>query len=54
MDRVRKIVFVGFDIENPEIKHKHGINGRKYVIDEFEYDKFRTKHMSIINMVLAK
>lgn len=39
---------INFYIENPEIKKQHGKNGRKFVIEEFEYSKFRDKQTEII------
>ncbi len=43
---------IQFYIDNPDIKKEHGKNGRKYVIEEFEYSKFRDKQYEIIREVL--
>lgn len=45
---------IQFYIDNPEMKKVHGQNGRKFVIEEFEYGKFREKQTAIINEVLLK
>lgn len=39
---------IQFYFDNPEIKKEHGKNGRKFVIEEFEYSKFREKLRNII------
>jgi phosphatidylinositol alpha-1,6-mannosyltransferase len=43
---------IQFYIDNPEMKKEHGKNGRKFVIEEFEYSKFQNKQTAIINKVL--
>jgi phosphatidylinositol alpha-1,6-mannosyltransferase len=43
---------IQFYIDNPEMKKEHGKNGRKFVIEEFEYSKFQNKQTAIINQVL--
>lgn len=45
---------IQYYIDNPDIKKEHGKNGRKFVIEEFEYSKFRDKQTAIINEVLRK
>ena len=39
---------IQFYLDNPEIKKQHGKNGRKFVIEEFEYSKFREKIGTIL------
>jgi len=43
---------IQYYMDNPEIKKEHGKNGRKFVIEEFEYSKFREKQYKIIKEVL--
>lgn len=45
---------IQFYMDNPEARKEHGKNGRKYVLEEFEYNKFRDKQTAIINEVLKK
>ncbi len=43
--------FIQFYIDNPDIKTKHGLNGREFIIETFEYNKFRALQTNIINSV---
>jgi glycosyltransferase involved in cell wall biosynthesis len=43
---------VQYYIDNPEMKTIHGQNGRKFVIEEFEYSKFRDTQTRIFNEIL--
>jgi glycosyltransferase involved in cell wall biosynthesis len=44
---------IQFYIDNPDIRKEHGKNGRKFVIENFEYSKFRDKQIQIIEGVLS-
>ena len=43
---------IQFYIDNPGVRKQHGKNGRKFVMEEFEYGKFRDKHNKIIDEIL--
>lgn len=43
---------IQFYMDNPDIKKEHGKNGRKFVIEEFEYSKFRDKQAQIVEEIL--
>ncbi len=45
---------IQFYIDNPDIKKQHGKNGRRFVIEEFKYSKFRNKQANIIEKILKK
>jgi glycosyltransferase involved in cell wall biosynthesis len=42
---------IQYYIDNPIIKKEHGLNGRKFVIEEFEYRKFRDEQAKIIESI---
>jgi phosphatidylinositol alpha-1,6-mannosyltransferase len=43
---------IQFYIDNPNIKTEHGKNGRKFVIEEFSYSKFKNKQTEIIKEII--
>jgi len=40
---------IQFYIDNPEVRKEHAESGRKFVIEEFEYNKFKWKLKKILN-----
>lgn len=44
---------IQFYLDNPEVRKEHSKNGRKYILEDFEYGNFRNKQTEIINEVLG-
>ena len=40
---------IQYYIDNPDMKEVHGKNGRKFIMESFEYSKFKDKQMQIVN-----
>ena len=43
---------IQYYMDNPQMREIHGKNGRKFIMEDFEYNKFRAKQTQIINSAL--